>query len=178
MNSNMAYSATPELGIDVTPLIITHQYVPGTLAETLTLLDRTNAENPSQEAMLADARNGAWREGDLIPGFVKKALQTVVDEEVVNGVKRSKWEDFKTHRMFVEINPQARIRIPTAHLVAENDEVSALGETLAKMCEEKTRMLYKSSGGHGVPKSERDVEKVRNVIEQTVERAGLAWSSM
>lgn len=178
MNGYMAYSAIPELGIDVTPLIITHQHVPCTLAETQSALDRTNAQNPSQEAMLADARNGAWKEGKLIPEFVKKAFQGGVDSEAANGVKRSKWEDFKTRRMFVEVDPEVRIRIPTAHLVADKDEVRAEGETLAKMCEEKTRLVYKSSGGHGVPKLDRDVGKVSEVIERTVERAGFAWSSM
>lgn len=178
MNGYMAYSAIPELGIDVTPLIITHQHIPCSLAETQSALDRTNAQNPSKEAMLADARNGNWKEGKLIPEFIKESLQGVVDQEVAKGEKRNKWEDFKTHRMFVEVNPEVRIRIPTAHLVADKDEVRASGETLAKMCEEKTRIVYKSSGGHGVPKLERDVGKVRDVIERTVERAGFAWSSM
>ena len=178
MNCYMPYSAVPDLGIDVTPLIITHQYISPTLAAAQIALDRTNAENPSREAILADARNGNWKEGNLIPSFVKKAMQTVVNQEAAEGSKRTKWEDFRSHRMFVEINSEVRIRIPTAHFVAEKDEVRPLGETLAKMCEEKTTIVCKSSGGHAVPKLERDVGKVREIIERTVERAGFAWASM
>ncbi len=174
----MPYSACPFLGVDVTPLVLTNEYIPPTLAETQSALARTAAQYPSPEAVFTGVRKGIWNDGKLIPEFMKKALQTVVDQEIAESGERREWEGFRSHRMFVEANPRVRIEIPTAHLVAEGDEMRALGEANALMCEEKTRILYKSKGGHGVPRAERDVRKVSEIIERTVERAGLAWSSM
>ena len=178
MNSSLPYSATPTLGIDITPLLLTHQPIPLTLAATQTALSRTSGNHPSRAALLAEVRNaGAGTEGDAKPvlEMTKIAAQSALDQEATHGVTRARWEDFESRRWFVEVDKEVRIGIPTAHLVGKGDEMKGEGERLVELCEEKSRLFYLCAGGHEVPRAERDVRRVCQVVERIVERASLGF---
>lgn len=70
------------------------------------------------------------------------------------------------------------VRMPTAHIWCESSGLEVSG-TWAKMCEERTREVYKHNLGHMIPgsHSEEGLKETVRVIERTIEKAKLreAW---
>ena len=170
MNCSMPWSATEDLGYDVTPLVIQHQYVPTTLAEAERVIALEYKKNPTKEAMLKDERNTDWEDGDLIPPMMRHAYQNIHQQDVENGVDR-KYNDYRAHRMFPEVD-KVRVPIPSAHILGELDPLKELGETMCEMCDKRSMVTYKHGFGHEIPaRSMKDLRKIRDVIEKTVIRS-------
>ncbi len=170
MNCSMPWSATEGLGYDVTPLVIQHQYVPTTLAETERVIALEYKRNPTKEAMLKDERNADWEDGDLIPPMMRHAYQNIHQQDVEKGVER-KYNDYRAHRMFPEVD-KVRVPIPSGHILGELDPLKELGETMCEMCDKRSMLTYKHGFGHEIPaRSMKDLRKIRDVIEKTVIRS-------
>ncbi|KAL9067348.1 MAG: hypothetical protein Q9161_006956 [Pseudevernia consocians] len=173
MNCSMPWSATEDLGKDVTPLVIHHRYVPCTLAEAERVLALEYERNPTKENFLTDERHTNWGDGDLIPLMMRHAYQKIHEQRVEKGVGR-KWNDFVAHRMFPEVD-KVRIPIPTGHILGEHDPFKELGTTMCDMCDPKVMLKYKHDFGHEIPsRSPRDLKRIKDVIEKTVIRSDFA----
>ena len=173
MNGSMPWSATEDLGKDVTPLVIHHRYVPCTLAEAERVLALEDERNPTKENFLTDERHTNWGDGDLIPPMMRHAYQNIHEQRVEKGVGR-KWNDFVAHRMFPEVD-KVRIPIPTGHILGEHDPFKDLGTTMCDMCDPKVMLTYKHEFGHEIPsRSPRDLKRIKDVIEKTVIRSDFA----
>ena len=170
MNCSMPWSATEDLGFDVTPLVIQHQYVPTTLAAAEKAITFEYKKNPTKEAMLRDERNADWEDGDLIPPMMRHAYKNIHQQDVDNGINR-RYDDYRAHRMFPEVD-KVRVPIPSAHILGELDPLRELGETMIEMCDKRNTLTYKHAYGHEIPARSRvDLKKIANVIEKTVIRS-------
>lgn len=170
MNCSMPWSATEDLGKDVTPLVIQDQYIPCTLAEADRMLALEYEKNPTEEDMLNDERHKNWGEGDLIPPMLRQAHQNMYAQDVENGVER-KYNDYRAHRMFPEVD-KVRVPVPTGHILGERDPLKELGTTMCDMCDPRAMLTYKHSFGHEIPaRSPKDLKKIVEVIEKTVFRS-------
>ncbi len=173
MNCSMPWSATKDLGKDVTPLVIQHQYIPCTLAEADRALALEYERNPNKENMLKDERHANWGDGDLIPPMLKQTYQSVFAQELEKGTVR-KYSDFVAHRMFPEVD-KVRVPIPTGHILSERDPLKELGTTMCEMCDPRLMLTYKHVFGHEIPaRSPRDLIRIKEVIEKTVIRSDFA----
>ena len=67
------------------------------------------------------------------------------------------------------------VRLPTAHIWCESSGLEVAG-TWAKMCEERTREVYKHNLGHMIPgsHSQEGLKETVRAIERTIEKAKLA----
>ena len=158
MNCSMPWSATDDLGKDVTPLVIQHQYVPSTSAEADRLLALEYEKNPTEEDMLRDKRNANWSDGDPIPPMMRQAYQNIHAQDVENGVDR-KYDDYVARRMFPEVD-KVRVPIPTGHILGEHDPLKELGTTMCDVCDPRVTLTYKHSFGHEIPsRSPKDLKK-------------------
>ena len=173
-NCTMPWSATPDLGLDVTPLVIQHEYVPPTHALANAALAAELKRNPTQADMLKDERNANWEDGELIPPMMRFAYQRIHQQVVDNGIDRP-YSDYEAHRMFAEVDT-VRLREPTGHILAELDPVRELGEAMVQMCDPKVRLCHEIKGfAHEIPyRSAKDMRKIAEVVEKTVRRSEFA----
>ena len=170
MNCPMPWSATPDLGKDVTPLVIQHQPIPCTLSEANRVLALEHARNPTKEATLNDERVANWTDGELIPPMMRYTYQNIHAQDLEKGVNRQ-YDDYRAHRMFPEVD-KVRVSVPTGHILAEQDPLLEMSATMCKMCDEKVMLTYKHGFGHEIPaRSAKDLRKIRDVIEKTVIRS-------
>lgn len=170
MNCSMPWSATEDLGKDVTPLVIKRRYVPCTLAEADRVLALEYEKNPTKEDMLQDERNTNWDDGDLIPPMMRHAYQNIHAQDVEKGVER-KYNDLRAHRMFPEVD-NVRVPVPSGHVLGERDPQKELGMTMCDMCDPRVMLTYKHGFGHEIPaRSPKDLKKIVEVIEKTVFRS-------
>ncbi len=173
MNCSMPWSATTDLGKDVTPLVIQHQYIPCTSAEADRALALEYERNPNKENMLKDERHANWGDGDLIPPMLKQSYHNVFAQELEKGTVRT-YSDFVAHRMFPEVD-KVRVPIPTGHILGERDPLKELGTTMCEMCDPRLMLTYKHGFGHEIPaRSPRDLIRIKEVIEKTVIRSDFA----
>ncbi|KAL9103459.1 MAG: hypothetical protein Q9163_001487, partial [Psora crenata] len=128
MHSYMPWSATKEIGVDVTPLLIQHRDMPCTLAETERLLAFEYEKYPTREDMLRDKRKANWVDGDIIPPMMRNAYHDIHAQVVEKGLDR-KYNDYEAHRMFPEAD-KARLQMPTAHILGEHDPFKEQGTTM------------------------------------------------
>lgn len=170
MNCYAPWSATEDLGKDVTLLVIQHQYVPCTLAEADRVLALEYEKNPTKEDMLKDERNTNWGDGDLIPPMMRQAYQNIHAKDLEKGVDR-KYNDYMSHRMFPEVD-KVRVPIPTGHILGQYDPHKELGTTMCDMCDPRVMLIYEHEYGHEIPaRSPRNLKKIKELIEKTVIRS-------
>lgn len=170
MNSYMPWSATKNLGKDVTPLVIQQQFVPFTLAEADQVLALEYERNPNRESMLKDGRNASWGNGDLIPSMMRAAYQHIPTQDLEKGLDR-KYDDLIAHRMFAEMD-KVRMPIPTGHILGDTDPLKDSGAAMCNMCDPRLMLTYKHEFGHEIPtRSSKDLRKIKEVIEKTVIRS-------
>lgn len=170
MNSYMPWSATKNLGKDVTPLVIQQKYVPCTLAEADRLLALEYERNPNKEYMPKDERNANWGDGDLLPPMMRHAYQHIPTQDPKKGLDR-KYNDLIAHRMFAEVD-RVRMSIPTGHILGENDPLRDSGAAMCNMCDPRLMLTYKHEFGHEIPtRSPKDLRKIKEIIEKTVIRS-------
>ena len=170
MNCSMPWSATEDLGHDVTPRVFQPQYVPTTLVAAEKAIAYEYKKNPTKEAMLRDERNADWEDGDLIPPMMRHAYKNIHQQDVDNGINR-RYDDYRAHRMFPEVD-KVRVPIPSAHILGELDPLRELGETMIEMCDKRNMLTYKHAYGHEIPARSRvDLKKIANCIEKTVIRS-------
>ena len=173
MNCSMPWSATKDLGKDVTPLVLQHLYVPCTLAEVDKVLAQEYERNPTMEDMLQDERSTNWSDGDLIPPMMRHAYKNIHAQDVEKGVDR-RYNDYMAHRMFPEVDT-VRVPIPTGHILGEQDPLKELGTTMCAMCDPSVMLTYQHRFGHEIPsRSPRDIQRIKEVIEKTVTRSEFA----
>lgn len=170
MNSYMPWSATKNLGKDVTPLVIQQQFVPFTLAEADRVLALEYERNPNRGSMLKDGRNASWGNGDLIPSMMRAAYQHIPTQDLEKGLDR-KYDDLIAHRMFAEMD-KVRMPIPTGHILGEKDPLKDSGAAMCNMCDPRLMLIYKHEFGHEIPtRSSKDLRKIMEIIEKTVIRS-------
>ncbi|KAL8684109.1 MAG: hypothetical protein Q9224_006607 [Gallowayella concinna] len=174
MNSYMPWSASSSLGKDVTHLVITQQAVPCTLAETeqlyknITHQDDTPRRNSDS---LEDRRNGSLLPPMLQQQHPSPASISTFQPPHPYQIKSA----YTSHRFFPEID-KVRIPIPTAHILGTQDSLLESGIRMTEMCHGKVMRVYKHAGGHEIPSrigknGTRDVERIRETVEKTVQRA-------
>ena len=172
-NGAMPWSATPDLGKDVTPLVIQHRYVPCTLAEADRALADEHAKNPTQASTMADERKIKWEDSELIPPMMRVTYHKIVALDAEKDVKRE-YDDFRSRRMFPEVD-KVRVGVPSAHILGKKDWQFELGAMMGGFCDPEVRLMYKHGFGHEIPaRSPRDIWMIKEVIEKTVIRADFA----
>lgn len=173
MNSYMPWSASPNLGIDVTPLVIQHCEVPRTLAEAEHVLALEYAKYPVKEDMLNDERHIDWRKGDMVPPMMKNAYVDVKRQNLDNEAEKE-YEDYRAHRFFPEAD-KVRVPVPSAHILGELDPLKESSLAMCEMCDKRVMLTYKHGFGHEIPtRSPRDLQKIKEVFEKTVIRSDFA----
>ncbi|KAL8719829.1 MAG: hypothetical protein Q9225_003207 [Loekoesia sp. 1 TL-2023] len=173
MNSDMPWSATEDLGKDVTPLVIQNQYVPPTETDANHAIAQALEKNKTIEDMLNDERNANWEDGELIPPMMRYAYKNIHAQDVEKGVSRT-YDDYRAHRMFAEVD-KVRVPVPTGHILGEQDPLREFGEAMEKMCEPGLMLSFKHRFGHEIPaRSPRDLRRIKEVIEKTVLRSELS----
>ncbi len=173
-NSTMPWSATPSLGLDVTPLVLRHGNIPPTLPRVEAALAEERKRNPTEEDILKDDNIGDWEYGELVPSIMRYTYQHIHQQIVDNG-KHRKYADFEARRMFAEVD-KVRLSQPTGHILAELDPVRELGEAMVEMCDPKVRLCHENKGfAHEMPyRSARDMKKIAEVVEKTIRRPEFA----
>lgn len=170
MNSYMPWSATEDLGKDVTPLVIQRIYVPSTLAEAERVLAIEQEKHATKEDMLDYERDADRGDGDLMPPMMRHAYRKRHTQDVEAGVER-KYDDYRAHRIFPELD-KVRVPMPSAHILGENDPMRELGEATVKLCDDRLTLVYKHGFGHEIPtRSLKDIRKIKDVIEKIVIRS-------
>lgn len=170
MNSYMPWSATKDLGKDVTSLVIQQQHVPCTLVEADRLLARGFQWDSTKEHMLKDKRDANWDDDDLITFMIRNAYQNVHSQDLERGLDR-KYDDLVAHRMFSEVD-KVRVPIPTGHILGDKDPLKEPSAAMCNMCDSRVMLTYKHDFGHEIPtRSPRDLRKIKEVIEKIVIRS-------
>lgn len=62
-----------------------------------------------------------------------------------------------------------RLRVPTCHVFGSADSAFEGAKKMAELCDERRRLTYIHTGGHEVPRSKVDTDKVVGMIEKTVQ---------
>ena len=177
----MPWSATPDLGRDVTPLVLQHHVVSGTLAETDRLLALAYEKHPvNKEDMLQEAKQQdvdvGWSHEDLLlqPGVRKHASAkkpSAPEAESKKEETHRTYSDYISHRIFPEVD-KVRIHIPTGHIIGERDPVKDSSVMMRDMCDARVMLTYKHGFGHEIPvRSRTDLNRIKEVIEKTVTKS-------
>ena len=171
----MPWSATPELGKDVTPLVIQRQNVPCTLTETDRMLALEHEKHASKEEMLKNAERKAndWVSDDLLQPMIKHPRQKIHAQTEEQRVE-PRYEDYIAHRIFPEVD-KVRVGVPTGHILGERDPIRESSLTMSAMCDARVMLTYKHGFGHEIPtRSPRDLMRIKELIEKTVIRSEFA----
>ncbi|KAL8727065.1 MAG: hypothetical protein Q9166_006308 [cf. Caloplaca sp. 2 TL-2023] len=166
MNAYMPWSATVDLGKNVTPLVITRQSIPCTVAET-------------EKVLLVDQQRDSKVEssqGDLTPTMLQQTHEPSSSSTSSQPPHPKDYSDIVSHRIFPELDT-VRISIPTAHILGEKDSVFESGLRLIEMCDPILMKVYKHAAAHEIPGRSggggRDLAKIGEVVEKTVARADM-----
>ncbi|KAL8808018.1 MAG: hypothetical protein Q9182_000296 [Xanthomendoza sp. 2 TL-2023] len=174
MNGYMPWSASPDLGLDVTPCVITHQEIPTTLVETEHLLKSIGQKDDPSHRTSGSPENGPY--GSLYPPMLQQQHPSPAAISISQPPHPHQSSSTYTSRRFFPEIDKIRISIPTAHILGTQDALFESGAKMTEMCDAKVMRVYKHARGHEIPtrwgrNGVRDVEKIRDVIEKTVQRA-------
>ncbi|KAL8810421.1 MAG: hypothetical protein Q9200_002589 [Gallowayella weberi] len=171
MNGYMPFSASPDIGLDVTPLVIAQREIPTTRAETEQQLKNIRQETKRNSDAPEDGPNGSL----LLP-MPQQQHPSLASKSTSQPPQPNQTSSaYISRRLFPEID-RVRISIPTAHILGTQDAFFESGTRMTEMCEAKVMRVYKHTGGHEIPtrmgkNGVREVEKIREAIEKTVQRA-------
>lgn len=105
--------------------------------------------------------------------MMRFAYQKIHEQDVEGGVQRD-YDDYRSHRMFPEVD-KVRIEVPSAHILGAKDPLYELSVRMCEMSDPKVSLKYEHGFGHEFPvKSQRDMRKLGEVIEKTIIRADFA----
>ncbi|KAL8646919.1 MAG: hypothetical protein Q9226_006657 [Calogaya cf. arnoldii] len=178
MNGYMPWSASADLGKDVTSFVLAQQEIPCTLIEAERLL-RGSEE---QRALHSDGVHAVTNEQDrsLLPPMLQSLHPRIPSSTAASGMQSdtqtcNDTTTYRSHRFFPELD-QVRISIPTAHILGTQDSVFESGLRMTAMCEGRVMKVFKHGGGHEIPRmvgrnGGRELQGIREVIEKTVQRA-------
>ena len=68
---------------------------------------------------------------------------------------------------------KAKIRIPTAHIYGQQDELLKESLDLVKMCDESMATTFMHHGGHDIPFEMETSKSIHDAIETTIERSNM-----
>ena len=154
--SSLPWSADYTNGVDVTPLLLRHKWIPTDISELNAQLKQAVHEKAYDPTM--DTDHG-------VPVQLSEIIAELSNES----------HDPQTYvsRKFHPEVDAARLPVPTAHIVGKEDEHRGSGLKLAEMCDKRYANLYEHKGGHEMPRTATDMQKIKDVILKTVTRSEL-----
>ena len=66
---------------------------------------------------------------------------------------------------------KAKIRIPTAHIYGDQDDLMQESVVVEQMCDETVASTFVHHGGHEIPFQSETSTKIHDVIEKAIERS-------
>jgi Serine hydrolase (FSH1) len=154
-NILLSWSSDPELGVDITPLIIRSRPVPIEMSELNAALAAV-AKEPD-----FDPSSKVWIDGMYAP------LRRLLAEEAKSPFV---YENFHTQQLHPD-HDRIRLRVPTAHILGKADWAYESGKKVQQMCDTSSILTWEHPKGHEIPRSGIDVLKIKDMIEKTVTRS-------